>query len=67
MLDRNLLRHEMKENNCSIDELANVCGISRSAMYRRLKGQVDFKVNEIIRCTGRLHLSIDRRNRIFFA
>ena len=60
MLDKAALLREMERNNCSVDELARVCGISRSAIYRRLRG-------EIIKATGRLHLSIDRRNVIFFA
>lgn len=67
MLDKTALRYEMQKNNCSIDELAEVCGISRSSIYRRLRGEADFKVGEIIKATGRLHLSIDRRNIIFFA
>lgn len=67
MMDKAALLREMKRNNCSVDELARVCGISRSAIYRRLRGEIDFKVGEIIKVTGRLHLSIDRRNVIFFA
>lgn len=67
MLDKAALLREMERNNCSVDELARVCGINRSAIYRRLRGEIDFKVGEIIKATGRLHLSIDRRNVIFFA
>lgn len=67
MVDKAALLREMERNNCSVDELARVCGISRSAIYRRLQGEIDFKVGEIIKATGRLHLSIDRRNVIFFA
>lgn len=67
MLDKAALLREMERNNCSVDELARVCGIRRSAIYRRLRGEIDFKVGEIIKVTGRLHLSIDRRNVIFFA
>ena len=55
MMDKAALLREMKRNNCSVDELARVCGISRSAIYRRLRGEIDFKVGEIIKATGRLH------------
>ena len=48
MLDKAALLREMERNNCSVDELARVCGISRSAIYRRLRGEIDFKVGEII-------------------
>ena len=67
MLNKPALMAELQNNNCSIAELAAICNISCSSMYRRLKGDVDFKVGEIIKATGRLHLSIDRRNAIFFA
>lgn len=51
MMDKAALLREMKRNNCSVDELARVCGISRSAIYRRLRGEIDFKVGEIIKAT----------------
>lgn len=67
MLDSTALRAAMVENNCTVKELANVCGLKPKAMYQRLNGRVDFRVGEIIKCSGRLHLSVERRNQIFFA
>lgn len=67
MLNANALRAAMLENNCSVKELAQVCGLKPKALYQRLNGQVDFRAGEIIKCSGRLHLSVEKRNEIFFA
>ena len=55
----------MVENNCSVRELAEICGLKPKAFYQRLNGRVDFRVGEIIKCSGRLHLSMEKRNQIF--
>lgn len=67
MLNANALRASMAENNCSVRELAEICGLKPKAFYQRLNGRVDFRVGEIIKCSGRLHLSVEKRNQIFFA
>lgn len=67
MLDVTALRAAMVENNCTVKELAAVCGLKPKAIYQRLNGRVDFRVGEIIKCSGRLHLSVEKRNQIFFA
>ena len=67
MLKANALRASMVENNCSVRELAEICGLKPKAFYQRLHGRVDFRAGEIIKCSGRLHLSVEKRNQIFFA
>ena len=67
MVDVKALRHAMLDANCSTRELATVCEISPSALYRRLNGKVSFTLGEIMKCTGRLNLSAETRNQIFFA
>lgn len=67
MFDAKALRHEMLDNDCSMRELAKVCGISPSALYRRMSGKVEFTLGEIVQCVDRLNLSAEERNRIFFA
>ena len=64
MLNANALRASMVENNCSVRELAEICGLKPKAFYQRLNGRVDFRVGEIIKCSGRLHLSMEKRNQI---
>lgn len=67
MLDVKALRHAMIDAECSTRELASVCNISPSTLYRRLNGKVSFTLGEIMACTERLHLSSEKRNEIFFA
>ena len=49
MLNANALRASMVENNCSVRELAEICGLKPKAFYQRLNGRVDFRVGEIIK------------------
>ena len=67
MLDVKALRHAMLDADCTTKELAKACGICPSSMYRRFNGQISFTLGEINRAVERLHLTIDQRNRIFFA
>ena len=55
MLNAKALRHAMIDADCSMKELAQVCKISPSALNRRMRGK------------ERLNLSMDTRNKIFFA
>lgn len=67
MLDAKRLRHAMLEADCTVRELAKVCGISPSAFYKRLSGAISFRLSEVNRATERLHLTPEQRNQIFFA
>lgn len=67
MLDVKALRHAMIDADCSTRELAKVCNISSSTLYRRLNGKVCFTLGEIMACAERLQLSPEHRNQIFFA
>ena len=66
MLDVKALRHAMIDADCSTRELASVCHISPSTLYRRLNGKVSFTLGEVMACAERLHLSSEKRNQIFF-
>lgn len=65
MFDVKALRHEMLDHDCSTAELAKVCGISRSSLYRRLNGEICFTLGEILKCSERLNLSIEKWTYIF--
>lgn len=67
MFDVKALRHAMLDASCSMRELAEVCEISPSALYRRMSGRISFTLGEINRCVDRLELTPDQRNEIFFA
>ena len=66
-LDVKALKAAMAMADCSTAELAQVLGISPSALYRRMKGEVFFTLGEIMACMDRLGLTTLDRNRIFFA
>lgn len=67
MFNKRALEHTMLDASCTNKELAKACGISPSALYRRLSGSVPFNVGEIDRCSEFLRLTPDKRNEIFFA
>lgn len=67
MFNERTLKHSMLDANCTNKALADACGISPSALYRRLSGAVPFNVGEIDRCTEFLKLTPEKRNEIFFA
>lgn len=67
MFNRIALQHAMIDAECSARELADVCGISPSALYRRLDGAVFFNLGEIDACVSRLQLTPEKRDEIFFA
>lgn len=40
---------ELQKQNISYQKLASLVGLSKYAMYRRVNGQTDFKLTEIVR------------------
>lgn len=63
----NDLNAEIARNNLSIPKLANIIGISKKAMYSRMRGQIDFSQSEIAKISEVLNLSDDKILAIFFA
>ena len=66
MFNKTALLHAMVDAECSATELAQACGLSRSAFYRRMAGAVDFTVGDVDACSARLGLDPTRRDQIFF-
>ena len=63
----NELNAEIARNGLSIPKLASLIGISKKAMYARMRGNVDFSQSEIVKISDVLHLNNDRILSIFFA
>lgn len=40
---------EIQKQNMSYRKLASLVGLSKYAMYRRINGQTDFKLTEVVR------------------
>lgn len=63
-MDVALLEYEMKRRNVRKDELCKAINISRSAFYRKCKGESEFTQGEIQRIVDFLRLETPMR--IFF-
>ncbi len=54
---------ELKQNttlgNNPVETLINIVPMSKEAAYRRLRGEIDFSFNEIVKITQRLNISLD--------
>ena len=67
MFNKKMLRTKMYGNSCTAKELSQLLGISQSALYRRLNGQIAFTVPEMLMCAKYLGLTNEERDQIFFA
>lgn len=67
MTNIEMLDKAIKNSGVSITFLADKCGISRTALYTKLQGGVEFKQSEIAAITEALHLTVVERDTIFFA
>lgn len=65
-MNSELLKKELKNKNKTIEDLYNYLNISKSAMFRKLKGTSYFKAIEIKQITEFLNLSNQKMNKIFF-
>jgi len=65
-MDTRLLRSQILLRNKKIPEVAQKLEISKSALYRKLKGQTEFTRKEINEIIDFLQLDEDMTIRIFF-
>ncbi|PJI07057.1 MULTISPECIES: helix-turn-helix domain-containing protein [Clostridium] len=61
-----LLKAQIILNNKKISDLANELGISKSALYRKLRGETEFTRQEIENIIVFLGLSVSKAMEIFF-
>lgn len=66
VINRYKLEYLMKRKGISVDDMCTACGISRSAWYRKLKGQTEFTLKEVRAITDVLDQE-DALFDIFFA
>lgn len=62
----NELKAEITRCGLKIGEFADLLNISRSALYRKMKGETEFKLIEIQQAKELLHLSTAQTMAIFF-
>lgn len=58
---------ELIKNNMTVPELAKLIGMDKGTIYSRLRGDTEFKHNEICAIRDAMKISNDRLLAIFFA
>lgn len=58
---------ELIKNNMTVPELAKMIGMDKGTIYSRLRGDTEFKHNEICAIRDAMKISDDRLLTIFFA
>ena len=61
------LKAEMVRRGFSVKDLAEACGVSLNAFYKRLEGRIEFKQREIQCICNVMNLGHDDIMQIFFA
>ena len=60
------LKKRMKEMGISVAELSRLSGIRLNTLYRRLRGESNFKAEEILRISSALDFGENEILKIFF-
>lgn len=66
MTDTNMLREAINMSGYKITFIAEKCGITYQAFLNRLKGEVEFRVNEVRVLKSLLNLSDEDTAKIFY-
>ncbi len=66
-MDSEMLRKKIDSSMIPKSCIAGCLGITRETLYRKLRGEREFKTSEIKRLATLLHLSNEERDSIFFA
>ena len=67
MADMEMLKQRIDESGCKLGYLALNMGLSRAGLYKKLNGDCEFKVSEVLSISRLLHLSDADRDSIFFS
>ena len=66
MTDSEKLQKKIKEQGITFSYLAMKIGITREALYKKIRNETEFKASEIVTITRLLDLNDYERNQIFF-
>jgi len=67
MPDIDLLKKIIDDSGMTIVSICNKSGIERANFYNRLNGVGEFTASEIVGLTKALRLTLEERDKIFFA
>jgi predicted transcriptional regulator len=59
VFDYDKLHETLRNIDTPISELAKMCGLSRSSLYKKLNGEREFRVSECIMLCKILKISVD--------
>lgn len=65
-MDTNLLKSQIVLKGQNVSGISNILGISKSALYRKLKGQSEFTRTEIVKLVNLLEIEKEKAYEIFF-
>lgn len=66
MTNTNMLRKKIRERGITFTFLASRMGITREALYLKMRNETEFKASEIVKVIDTLGLTDKERNDIFF-
>lgn len=66
-MNLNALNQSIEDSGITIISIANKIGISRQQLYKKLSGEVEFKVSEANLISDILRLTKKEKDEIFFA
>lgn len=67
MTDTKLLRETIDNSGISVTFIAKSLGLTRSGLYLKLNGKVEFKASEIVKMKSILNLTTKMRDTVFFS
>ncbi len=67
MTDTKLLRETIDNSGISVTFIAKSLGLTRSGLYLKLNGKVEFKASEIVKMKSIFNLTTKMRDTIFFS
>lgn len=65
-MNKELFYYHLAKNKKNVAKLAKEIGIERNTLYTKLRNQIEFKQNEIIKISSLLKLTKSEMNEIFF-
>lgn len=66
VVDLELLNNKIEEINIPIATIAEKLGLSRQSLYRKLRGERDFRASEVLNLCNILRLTTEEKYLIFF-
>ena len=67
MLNESLLREEIRRSGLKKGYIASQLNLSQYGLFKKMNNENEFKASEIKKIAGLLNLTIEKKEKIFFA